>query len=177
MGHRGWEGGGRGGGGKFFRAHQDKTRQTRTVGTRDSQVQAWPEGVSLEAATPACEWKQRLSGIASKPGCGRAQAFQTGKNPATPAIPRWEPVDHLQGSLGPPKPRKKSENVLLGLWGFRLGPPREPEKSLESLERSRRSRQDFFQTLGGVRGQRLRRESFFRFSGVSGPEGLRDPCK
>ena len=87
----------------------------------------------------------------------------------------WEPVDHLQGSLGPsgPEIRKKSEKVSRGL---RPGTPREsgksPRKSLgKSLEGPERLFRDFFQTLGGSRP----RETFFQTFPGFGPGGPERP--
>ena len=106
----------------------------------------------------------------------------------------WEPVGHLQGSLGPsgPETPKKSEKSLPGLR------PRDPpavwkksRKSLESLEKvSKESGEsgkslekvpkDFFETFPwlsggpGAGGSWAFSSDFFR---VSGPEGQRDPCK
>ena len=88
----------------------------------------------------------------------------------------WEPVDHLQGSLGPSgpeRPPKKSEKSLPGPPA--PGPPRvwkKARKSLESLEKvSKRSRKtfsrDFFQDFRGVRGRRPRETFFSDFFGVS----------
>ena len=65
----------------------------------------------------------------------------------------WEPVDHLQGSLGPGGP-KKSQKSLPG--PLARGPPRvwkKSRKGLESLEKvPKRLFRDLFQTLGGARG-------------------------
>ena len=95
----------------------------------------------------------------------------------------WEPVGHLQGSLGPSGPRnpEKVKSLKQVSRGLRQGgPPRvwkKSGKSLESLEKvPKRLFRYFFQTLGGPRGRRPQ-ETFSDFFGVSGPEGPRDPCK
>ena len=77
----------------------------------------------------------------------------------------WEPVGHLQGSLGPSRPQTptKSEKSLPGPPA--PGPPRESGTSLEKVGRVwKKSRKG---------PERL----FPDFVGVSGPEGPRDPCK
>ena len=89
----------------------------------------------------------------------------------------WERVGHLQGSLGPsgPETPTKSEKSL-------PGPPAPgPPESLEKVwKKSRKGPEKTFSKLFpdslGAQGRRPR-ETFFRFFGVSGPEGPRDACK
>ena len=86
----------------------------------------------------------------------------------------WEPIGHLQGSLGPSAPEtpKKSEKKSPGASG--PGTPRESGKSLEKVPK------DFFETfsrLSGGPGAGGPGRLFSDFLGVSGPEGMRDPCK
>ena len=89
----------------------------------------------------------------------------------------WDPVDHLQGSLGPsgPETPTKSEKSLPGLRP--RGPPRESGKSLEKVFR------DLFETFSRL--SRLFRDffpdspapgDFFQtFSGSLGPGGPERP--
>ena len=80
----------------------------------------------------------------------------------------WDPVEHLQGCLGPsgPETPKKSEKSLLGPPA--LGPP----ESLKSETKVFADSRDFFQTLGG--GSRAPEDSdFFGVSG--GPGGPEKP--
>ena len=81
----------------------------------------------------------------------------------------WEPVDHLQRSLGPEKDLKLSEKSLPGPPA--PGPPESLEKvskNLESLKKvSKRSRKTFsrlgdFFTLLGFRARRARETSVNR---------------
>ena len=68
----------------------------------------------------------------------------------------WEPVGHLQGSLGPPGPK--------------------PCKSLKKVSQGR----SFFEASSRLsRGPRAGGPGrhFSDFFGVSGPPGPRDPCK
>ena len=86
----------------------------------------------------------------------------------------WEPVDHLQGSLGPSEPKtpKKSEKKSLG-----ASSPRTPE-SLEKVSSGKSLKKvpkDFFETFsrlsgGGSRGWRPR-ETCFRLCWGFGPGG------
>ena len=68
----------------------------------------------------------------------------------------WEPVDHLQGSLGPsgPETPKKSEKKSPGASG--PGTPRESGKSLEKSGESGKSLEkvpkDFFETFSRLSG-------------------------
>ena len=96
----------------------------------------------------------------------------------------WEPVDHLQGSLGPsgPETPKKSEKSLPGPPA--PGPPESLEKvskkSGESGKSLEKVPKDFFETfsrLSGGPGAGGPGRLFSDFFGVSGPEGPRDPCK
>ena len=89
----------------------------------------------------------------------------------------WEPVDHLQGSLGPPQKSLKKKSP--GASG--PGTPPRVWKSLEKVWRVwKKSRKgpdrlfrDFFQTLGGRRS----RETFFRLFRGFGPRGPERPLK
>ena len=97
----------------------------------------------------------------------------------------WEPVDHLQGSLGPSglETPKKSEKRLPASGP---GPPESLEKvskkSFRDLSRlfpdSRDFFETFFQTLGGFRGRRPQ-ETFFRLFWGFKPGGPERPlpCK
>ena len=96
----------------------------------------------------------------------------------------WEPVGHLQGSLGPSEPEtpKMSEKSLQGPPA--PGPPRVWKKSRKGLFgtfwRHFPDSRDFFETfsrLSGGPGAGGPERLFSDFFGVSGPEGPRDPCK
>ena len=88
----------------------------------------------------------------------------------------WEPVDHLQGSLGPsgPETPKKSEKSLPESLEKVSKKSGESGKSLEKVPK------DFFETfsrLSGGPGAGGPGRLFSDFFGVSGLEGPRDPCK
>ena len=123
---------------------------------------------------PGCPWDiQNLS-------LGRFRGIPTTKF----LYVSWEPVGHLQGSLGlsGPKPWKSLKKVS---WGLRpQDPPRvwkKSRKSPESLEKvSKRSRKTFsrlFPECRGVPGLEAPGDFFSDFFRVSGPESPRDPCE
>ena len=99
----------------------------------------------------------------------------------------WEPVDHLQGSLG--SGPERSLYYICKVWKKSPGAsgPGTHWESGQSLEKvfrdlfetfSRLSRlfRDFFQTLGGP-GPEVSGVFFSDFFGVSGPVGPTDLCK
>ena len=88
----------------------------------------------------------------------------------------WEPVGHLQGSLGPSRPERPEKVWKKSPGASGPSPPRESGKSLEGLEKvskvPKRHFWELFQTLGGPWGLRPR-ETFsrlFRGFGPGGPE-------